>query len=222
VKVAIHQPNFIPWLGYFHKIREVDLFIFYDDVQFEKKDYGNRNLIKTVTGSQWLTLPIETSGKLFQSFRDCRIQQKYFVVKKMIRTIEINYSKAPFFNEFFPQFVDILNKSDNMLTSLNIAIIIWACKIFNIQTKFCCSSDLPKTVSNGPRRVVELCKAVKATDYLSGTGAKAFNDENGFLESGINLKYSTFISPMYHQQFGTFIPNLSVIDYIFNAGNLIF
>ncbi|MBL8029301.1 MAG: WbqC family protein [Fibrobacteres bacterium] len=218
MKVAIHQPNFIPWLGYFNKIHLADCFVFLDNVQFEKQDFGNRNRIKTPEGEKWLTLPIKIKGKSTQLINECEIHDTSKTLHKITRMIECNYRRAPYFSKYFLGLSEILKSGDTQMVSLNMQIIDWACDIFGIDTKFIVASKLQGITESGNARNVQICKAVGATEYISGSGARDYNDSDSFERAGVKLVYSEFVSPEYSQCFGPFIPNLSFLDYLFNEG----
>jgi hypothetical protein len=216
--IAIHQPNFIPWLGYFYKIAKADTFVILDDVQYTKNSFINRNKIKTPNGSMWLTVPVITSEKFGQKINEVEIKDPIKTSNKILNTVKANYSRSEYFKLFFPEFESIINKYHISLSILNSELIQWVCKILDINTRILYSSKLPANHNEGTFRLVDICKLTGATIYLSGFGGNKYQDENIFRENKISLNISDFNHPVYKQLWGNFESNLSVIDLIFNSG----
>jgi hypothetical protein len=214
--VAIHQPNFIPWIGYFYKISQVDTFVFLDDVQFSKNSYTNRNLIKTPNGSSWLTLPIVQNNKFGQNINAVEIFEFEKNRDKCLKTIELNYKKANNFKMYFDDLISCFNT--NMLAQLNINIIEMVCTKLDIKTIFKKSSELSISSDNPTTRLIEICKALNGTKYISGFGGNNYQDVNMFVEHKIALESYSFSHPTYNQLWKQdFETNLSILDFIFNA-----
>lgn len=215
--VSMHQPNYIPWLGYFYKIYKSDVFVIADDVQYTKHSYINRNKIKTSQGSLWLTAPVNFKNSLKQNINQVKTKDKLIWKKKHLRTIEQYYKKAEFFNDFYELFRETLLKEYDTISDLNISMIKSICKLLGINTEIILSSELNV---NGKKleRIINICKAVNVDIYLSGQGAKKYNDLQLFEENNIKLVYTDFKIIEYDQLWGDFIGNMSVIDYIFNCG----
>jgi hypothetical protein len=215
--VAIHQPNFIPWSGYFFKILKADVFVLLDDVQFTKNSFINRNRIKTPEGAQWITLPVLQSGNFGQKINQIELFNSKLYFKKIKGTLNANYRKAPFFDEVFelinPTLIDA-----NKLVSVNELIIKNICKYLNIKKEIINSSSLTSISGESTDRLVSICKHIKATDYLAGFGSKNYQDNLKFNEAGINPLVYEFKHPVYNQLWGDFIPNLSIVDLLFNHG----
>ncbi len=216
--IAIHQPNFLPWLGYFYKIANADLFVLLDDVQYTKNSFINRNKIKTPNGSMWLTIPVITSDKFGQKINEVEIKEPIKTANKILNTLKANYSRAEHFKVFFPEFESIINRYYNSLSILNTELILWVCRVLEINTKIISSSKLNVSSNEGTFRLVEICKSIGADTYLSGFGGNKYQDENIFLQNNISLKISEFKHPAYTQLWGNFEFNLSVVDLIFNCG----
>lgn len=215
--VAIHQPNFIPWIGYFYKILKSECFVILDDVQYTKNSFINRNRIKTNTGLLWVTLPVLVSGKMGQKIIDCQIQNKAHSVSKILKTIEQNYRKSKYYEMYYKSMKKIFIESDDNLARLNISLITWIMGELNIHTKILRSSEL-SIASSSTQRLVDICIAVKGDIYLSGFGGSKYQDEDLFNENNIKLFTTTFKHPIYNQQWGDFLENASIIDLIFNEG----
>jgi hypothetical protein len=218
--VSIHQPNFIPWLGYFYKIYKSDVFVILDNVQFTKNGFTNRNRIKTPQGENWLTLPVVQSGKFGQNITDCVIFNKPLHTKKIITSVMSNYKKSNFFENYFDKFSEILNQSDDNLCRLNTELIKWILLELEIKTQIVIASELDNIEGERTERLVSICQNLNATNYLAGLGAKKYQDDEMFVKNKIDIISTPFIYPNYEQLWGEFIPNLSVIDVLFNCGPL--
>jgi hypothetical protein len=219
MRAAIHQPNFIPWLGYFYKIAHCDVFILLDDVQFSKNSFINRNKIKTSQGEHWLTLPVITSGKSGQLINETILLEKELYIKKNLNSIRLNYTKSPFFEIYFYDFQEILQSAGPLISDLNIQLILWICKCLNIHTPMLKSSELNiDPYLDSTKRLIAICETVNCNSYISGAGAVKYQDEELFSLNQIELTKSRFAPPVYNQLWKDFIPSLSVIDTLFNCG----
>lgn len=215
MKVAIHQPNYLPWLGYFYKMAKSDVFVLLDNVQYEKNGLTNRVKIKTYQGSPWLTL--SATRRLPQLVKEVKLANFQRDRKKHIRTIELNYQKAEYFNYLFPEIKEILEKDWRYLSKLNSELIKLLKEKLGIKTNL--EIVLNHDVSEkGTDLLLNLCKKFKADVYLSGRGGRKYQDEEKFKITKIKLEYSDFIHPTYFQLWGEFVPNLSIIDLLFNYG----
>ncbi len=218
-KVIITQSNYIPWKGYFDSINMVDEFVIYDDMQFTKRDWRNRNIIKTQNGAQWLTIPVEVKGKYFQKINETKVSDSTWGMRHW-KSICHSYSKAPCFYEFSDVFEDLyLRNNKQLLSEINYEFISLVCRILGINTTIRWSSEF-ELLSDRTERLVGVCKSVGATDYFSGPAAKNYMDESLFEREGIRVHYFDYSGyPVYHQLYGDFIHGVSIIDLIFNEGN---
>lgn len=216
--ISIHQPNFIPWIGFFYKILKSDLFVILDDVQYSKNSFINRNKIKTPQGEHWLTIPVVKSGKFGQTISECIIHNKPEIFPKILRTVESNYKKTPHFNEHYESFKEIFYNSNDRLSDLNTELIKWALKIVEVGTPLVFSSQLNGVDGISTDRLVSICKELHATEYLSGFGGVKYQEEELFNANQIKLITTKFKHPVYEQVWGNFISNMSIIDLIFNHG----
>lgn len=212
--IAIHQPNYIPWLGLFHKIYMSDKFVFLDDAQYSNQANHNRNTIKTSQGELLLTVPV--TFKLGDEIRDVKIVNNNWR-RKHLRTIQQNYSKAKYYKEVYPIIEEIIMKKHKTISELNKEIIIEFSKKFGIKTKFYNSSSF-KSDATLDDRVIELCKKYDANIYFSGNGARVYQSEEKFNKNDLKLIYQEYNPVKYNQLWSGFIKNLSVIDYIMNCG----
>ena len=162
---AIHQPQYLPWLGYFHKILSSDVFILLDNVQFKKNDWQNRNKIKTPQGGQWLTVPV--LHDFGQKITEVRINNKMSWRSGHLKSLQMNYAKAPFFKEYVPHFEEILGKEWEFLSELNIAVIRKCVELLGIGTKIVLASDYQAT-EESTQRLADLCKALTSAFVYDG------------------------------------------------------
>lgn len=216
-KVAILQSNYIPWKGYFDLIGSVDEFIIYDEMQFTKRDWRNRNLIKTPNGLKWLTIPVKVKGKFDQKISETLIDGNDWRNIHW-KSITHNYRKAPFFNEISNLLEPFFLKKHDYLSQLNYALIQAVCSYLEIPTKLTQSSDY-EIVNGKTERLVDICLQAKASIYISGPAAKNYIDENLFQNKGINLQWFEYSNyPEYHQLWDGFEHHVSIIDLLFNHG----
>ena len=216
--VSIHQPNYIPWIGFFNKILSSDIYVVFDDVQFPRgKDYANRNQIKINNGKTWLTIPVIGKSDL-KPWNQIEINKNGWV-NKHLASIESFYKKTPYFNEYYPEIKNIYLKDHNLLVDLTLDLIKHFIKILNKKTKIVRSSDI-KTDLKGMDKILYILKHLQSTKYISGDGegSKRYIDENLFKENNIELIWQNYKHPVYKQQFGEFIPYMSILDLIFNEG----
>jgi hypothetical protein len=215
--VSIHQPNFIPWIGYFYKIYSSDIFVILDDVQYTKNGFTNRNKIRTSNGMGWLTVPIVSS--FGQNINKVKIHDKEFNIKKIIKSIEQNYNKSSYFDNYFKDISYILNVSGENLCKINIDLIKYIVDVLKIDTEILISSELKNINGKSTDRLVSICKNVGATSYFSGFGGMKYQEENMYNKNNIDLVYTDFNHPIYEQRWkNEFIPNMSIIDLLFNNG----
>ena len=225
---AIHQPQFIPWLGYFDKIDQSDVFIFLDNVQYKKNEYQNRNRIKTVDGWQWFTVPV--LYKFPQKINEVRINNKIDWKKKHLHTLITNYSRAKYFERYIEYFKELYSKEWEIISDINIEVTRQLAEFLGIKNKFLVASKLiPPTppfkkggeggfLEEPTDRLIKLCNLTEADIYLAGKDGAKYMDVEKFTKSGIKLTFQDFKHPVYNQLFGKFEPNMSVIDLLFNHG----
>ena len=217
-KVAIVQSNYIPWKGYFDLINLVDEFVLFDDMQYTRRDWRNRNLIKTRDGLKWLTIPVAVKGNYFQSIRDTRISDPTWA-RRHWESIVHNYSKAKHFAAYREVFEPLyLGSQESSLSQINYAFLATICKILGIDTRITWSEQYT-LVEGKTERLVSICKQAGATTYISGPAARDYMDETLFNAEGISLEYIDYSSyPDYRQLFPPFEHGVSIIDLIFNEG----
>jgi len=218
-RVAILQPNYIPWKGYFDIINMVDLFVLYDDVQYTVRDWRNRNMIKTKTGLIWLTIP--TDGSVHKIIKDVKVIYDEKWNSKHWKAIQLNYAKAPFFKEFKDFFEQLyLNTKETYLWEVDLKFIMEINNLLGIKTKIVNSSDLNYNRNlKKTERLIEILNLVGATHYLSGPSAKNYIDEELFVKAGIVLEWMDYSGyPEYPQLYPPFVHTVSIVDLILNTG----
>ena len=218
---AIHQPNYLPWIGYFYKIAFADTFVFLDNVDYQ---YGNsssvinRAKIKTNSGIQLLSVPVKKL-KGAQFIKDMPIDNSQPWQRKHLNAIRLNYAKSQFFSPVFKLLEEVIENKFDTLSELNMSLIQNICNYLSMQSFFLKASSLSTKETDKNLRLINICKETGANIYLSGKGGGLqYNDSSLFLSNGITIEYSKFEHPVYKQLFGTFIPNLSIIDALFNEG----
>jgi hypothetical protein len=219
--LSVHQPQYLPWLGYFDKIAKSDAFVFLDRVQYKPREFQNRNKIRTQNGWMWLSVPVVSKDKGRQRICDCLIDNETDWRSKHSRSLKTWYAKAEFFDAHFPFFEDLYSREWVRLVDLNVEIINYILKQLGIEKKIYFESDLG-IQSTKTDRIIDVCRELKADTYLSGRGGKEYLEEEKFTQARIKLGYQDFIHPAYHQQFAKessdFIPAMSAIDLLFNEG----
>jgi hypothetical protein len=215
---AIMQPTYLPWSGYFGLIEYVDEFVLLDTVQFAKRSWQQRNQIKAANGPMWLTVPVISKGLQNQKICDVKIDTARDFPNSHIRSIELNFSKAPYFNEYAPSLIKLLETGYDKLSTLTLELITWLCQSLEITTPLILASQLD---AEGARAelLASICQKIRASTYMSPPGSKIYLDDSNALENrNIDLSYFKYEHPSYPQLYGDFIPNMSIIDLLFNSG----
>jgi WbqC-like protein family len=216
--VAIHQPQYLPYTGFFHKIAHADIFVHLDNVQFQKNGLQNRNKIRTQQGWQWLTVPV--SHHFGQLILDVQLDATGTWPLKHWNALATNYSRAPFFKQYAGGLKDLLleNKFDR-LCALNVTAAEWVMEQLEIKTPMVLASTLDVSGTQS-ELLISICRALGADTYLSGPGGKQYMDMSAFENAGIKVIWQDFIPPVYEQVFRDteFVPNLSIVDVLFNCG----
>jgi hypothetical protein len=215
--LGVLQPGYLPWLGYFDLLKKADVFVHYDDVQFDKHGWRNRNRVKGPKGAVWLTVPVFHSGRTGQSILDVEIDDRQNWRRKHLSTVGQLYARAPFSEIVMPRLRGIVERPWFYLVDLDLALIDWLASELGIATPCYRASELG---ISGDRdgRLINLCRHFGATRYLSGNAARDYLDESRFAAAGISVVWHDYAHPVYAQQHGEFIPYLSVLDLILNVG----
>jgi hypothetical protein len=217
-RVAIIQSCYIPWKGYFDFIKGVDEFFLLDCVQYTRRDWRNRNRIKTPQGPRWLSIPVEVSGKYDQTIRETRLADKSWA-RKHWSALKHNYAKAAYFPEYEARFEELyLGSRETSLSEVNFRFLSAVCELLGIRTRLTWAETFQGTLGK-TERLVSLCRQVGATEYVSGPSARDYLEESLFREAGIGLSFVDYDGyPEYRQLFPPFEHRVSVLDLIFNEG----
>ena len=214
--VAIHQPEYLPWLGFFKKMMNAELFVFLDDVQFRKKGWQNRNRIRINDGTALLSIPVHTHS--YPKINEVTIDNEKNWSIRHKKSILYNYARAPYFDEIKDFIESIFEKKFQYLVDLNTEIIKFIMNELEIKSKIVFSSEL-EISKKGSGRVLDICKAVGADHYITGTfWAESNLRVEEFKKSNIDVEFQKFQHPIYKQIHGEFIPEMSIIDLLFNKG----
>ena len=216
--VAIVQSNYIPWRGYFDLMNLVDEFILFDDMQYTRRDWRNRNVIKSPAGPKWLTIPVEVKGKYLQSIKDTVISDSSWNERHW-KTIVHYYGKAKYFEAYRDRLADLyLNTTETHLSAINYRFLRFVCELLNIKTTISWSMDYCLS-GDKTERLVNLCEQAGAGEYLSGPAARVYLDEDAFTRRGLRVSYMDYSGyPEYRQLYPPFQPNVSILDLILNEG----
>ena len=220
--IAIHQPNYLPYLGFFDKMAKSDIFVIYDDAQFNKSDFQHRNRIRIYHGWKWLTVPVD---KKRIPINEVKIRNEVKTWKGVkwanahFRDIHDNYKDAPYYSVYADELMRIYKRTYEKLVDLNMELIRFLMKAFDIDVEIVFSSELGFT-SKSTQRLVEIVEALGGDVYLSGPKGKDYLDVSLFEHRGIKVVFQDFMHPVYKQRYEGFIPNMSAIDALFNVGKM--
>ena len=222
MNVVILQPSYIPWRGYFDQINRADLFVFYDDVQYDKRGWRNRNQIKTSHGRQWLTIPVYSRGAQTQNIpiHQIRIVWENPWNQIHLRAIQQSYSKAPYFERYQPLLETFYQRRDELLADFTIDFTIaLARELGNMHTRFMRSSEIAGINGQKTDRLIQILQAVGATHYISGPSAQDYIEREKFDQVGIALEYMQYNYPEYTQLYHPFDPQVSILDLLVMMGS---
>ena len=218
--VAIVQSNYVPWKGYFDLLRAADEFVLYDGVQYTRRDWRNRNRIKTADGTQWLTVPVEVKGKYAQAIRETRVSDRGWAENHLTR-LRHAYGKAPFWRDHQPLLTELYAEAagDEFLSAVNARFIRRLCAVLGIATRITDSAVYQLDNPDPSGRLLDVCLQAGATEYLSGPAAKSYLDEGLFRAAGVTVRYMDYAGyPEYPQLHGPFDHAVSVIDLLVMTG----
>lgn len=217
-RVAILQSNYIPWKGYFDLIRQVDEFILFDEMQYTRRDWRNRNKIKTQRGLEWLTVPVKVKGRYYQTIRETELDGWQWASDHW-RALTANYGRAPFFSGLASELKPLyLERQYTHLSQLNRTFIDWICSKLGITTVISNSSDY-RIVEGKTERLLEICRQAGATEYISGPAAAGYLETDLFEAAGIGVRFFDYEGyPPYSQLWGEFEHGVTILDLLFNCG----
>lgn len=220
MKCVILQPSYIPWRGVFEQIFKADVFVFYDDVQYDKHGWRNRNRIKTHQGGQWLTIPVHSKGVVIESIPIYQVEIAWEQpwAERHWRAIQQAYSKAPYFKEYAPWLEEVYQRRPNRLADFTIPLTVEiACRLGIRHTRFLRSSELNAS-GQKTDRLIQILTGLGATHYISGPSARSYIEEDKFRAAGIQLEYMEYNYPDYPQLYPPFDPQISILDLLFMTG----
>jgi hypothetical protein len=218
-RVAIVQSNYIPWKGYFDLIRLVDEFILFDDVQYTRQDWRNRNQIKSASGLVWLSVPVRSKGKFFQAIKDTEVEDPDWA-RRHWQTLVRSYARAPHFAAYRSTFEELYARAaaEHRLSAINRLFVDAICQALGLDTRITWSMDY-RVCDGKTERLVSLCQQAHATEYVSGPAARVYLDESQFRAAGITLRYIDYGPyPEYPQLHPPFTHHVSVLDLLFHVG----
>jgi len=215
MRIAIHQPQYLPWLGYLDKLDQSDVFVLLDTVQFKKNEWQNRNRIRTAQGWQYLTVPV--LHEFPQRMDRVRINNQIDWRRKHMQALETHYVKAPYYQRYGPAFRELYARDWECLAPLNEAVLSVLNDAFGISTRMVRASQY-EAREEQTGRLVDLCKAVGGDRYLAGAGGRDYMDVAQFEAAGIAVEFQEFIHPEHEQVYRPFIAGMSAVDLLFNCG----
>jgi len=218
VTVGILQPGYLPWLGFFDQLIQCDVFVYYDDVQYDKHGWRNRNRIKGLDGQpQWLTVPVRHSGLGSPLIKDIELDNRTPWAKKHVGTIRQYYAKAPYIKQYLPPLEELLYRGWDGLADMDIAVAGMIKEWLGIKSEIHRSSALG--INGGQsERLLKICQRFGAGVYLSGSAAQDYLDVELFRSAGVEVRWQDYRHPVYRQLHGDFVSHLSVVDLLLNAG----
>jgi len=218
--VAAHQPNYVPYLGYFQKMADCDIFVYLDVLEYSRGGFRARNRIKTAKGVEYLTVPVSFSKSGREKYTDVKFSDSRWKTKHL-KTLKSSYSKAPYFSEVL-ELYELAISIEDTFVNININLIETFADYLNINSQRIKLSEILSDFGQKSQLTIDICNKLGASVYLSGSGAKVYNDEELLNRNGIKLMYVNYECPIYNQLWGEFVPNLSILDYLFSCGNSMF
>jgi hypothetical protein len=219
-KVAILQPGYLPWLGFFDQMLRADVFVLLEDVQYTVRDWRNRNRIKTANGILWLTVPVRAKGVRTRPIKDVEIDNEQNWQRAHFKSLKTFYRKAEYFDEIISSVSDMYHKKYRFLIDIDMDFILKVQEYLSIPSKLIFSSSL-NSAATKDEKLLSVCKSLDATHYLSGTAAQNYLREEIFTDEGIIVEWQDFCHPFYDQLWlekQGFVSHLSIIDLLFNHG----
>lgn len=215
--LTAHQPTYLPWLGLFHKIANADVFCYFDIAQYQKKDFNNRNKIKTHNGPIWLSVPVQSKNHFQTSVGKIKIINNGWN-KKHFKSIKLAYKKAKFFNDYIKDLEYLfLKKNYTTLSELNLVFLKYFLKKIKIKTPIISASDY-NFEGKKSDLVLDMCIKLNAKEYIFGEQGQNYADKKKFFDHEIKVHFQKYTHPVYDQIHGDFLPNMSIVDLLFNEG----
>lgn len=214
MRLTIHQPDFLPWIGFFHKWAVSDLFIIFDDVQFIKHEWQNRDKININGLDHWMTIPVLTKGRSQQKINEVEINTDAFRHQKIVNTFRTYFSKSKNFNEYFPELEEIFLKKHRLLIDLNMELIYWVGDKLKINVPLKMASQNPSSLKK-TERLLELAKIYNADEYYTGSASKDYLEEDLLIQNGIKISYQNMDEIIKFYKISTKLTAYSIIQYLF-------
>lgn len=214
--LSAHQPQYLPYLGFWHKLLNSDIHVVFDDVKFTRGAFINRNKIKNAKGWEWLTIPVKRVNCKISELKAADSKWR----TKHLKSLKTNYNRAKHFEDYIKYFERFYSGDSKNVSEINTMLIKDISKMLGIKTEIVMLSEID-VGGKSTERIINLCKALRCDAYLSGAGGKDYIDESLFQSSGIKLVYQDFKHPTHPQLFGKFVPNLSIADSLLNCGKVI-
>ncbi|WP_252250248.1 WbqC family protein [Clostridium sp. ZBS13] len=214
--LSAHQPAYLPWLGYFHKIAISDVFVILDEVQFEKNSFTNRNKIKTSNGTTWISVPMKMNGHIQKTINQMEIDNKFNWRAKHWKSLYLNYKKSPYFNLYSDFLEETYKKEWSNICDLTDHINRYLLNELGIKTKLCRQSDV--NIKNKKQELIlELCKKFESEIFVFGKMGENYVNVDYFKDNKVNPYFQEYKHPTYIQHWGEFVPNLTIMDLLFNV-----
>jgi len=217
--IGILQPGYLPWLGFFEQMHRSDIFVIYDDVQYDKQGWRNRNKIKTPNGTHWLTVPVLIKFTEHSLINEVKINNDVNWRKKHLFSIRQSYSKAPYYHRYSNIFEEAYEREWEYLIDLDVHFIHKLAEVIGIDTEKIIRSSTLGVIGDRIERLIKICKKLKADIFYEGASGKNYIGEDSFSKEGIQVIFQDYRHPVYDQLYGDFVPYLSVIDLLFNQGD---
>ena len=216
--IGILQPGYLPWLGFFEQLYRSDVFVLYDDVQYDKNGWRNRNRIKTANGIQWLTVPVQASLSGQTLIHQVRIDQSVNWARKHLLSISQSYAKAPFYQEYLPLFEEAYSRPWDHLIDLDLHFITKLAQALGLDTRKLVLSSTLDIEGDTIGRLIKICRKFGADVFYEGAAGRDYIDTAAFAAAGVTVRFQDYHHPAYRQLHEGFTPYLSVIDLLFNHG----
>ncbi len=216
--VVVLQPGYLPWLGFFDQLRRADVFVYYDDVQFDTHGWRNRNRIKTQDGAQWLTVPVRHGGLGQPRVMEVEIDARAPWARKHVATLKQAYARAPHVARYLPELEEVLERRWERLVDLDLAVVDIVRGWLGLERRIELASRLGIDGQQS-ERLLRICRHFDARTYYSGAAARSYLDVGLFERHGVHVAWQDFAHPVYPQLHGTFVPYLSIVDLVFNCGS---
>ena len=219
MRIGILQPGYLPWLGFFEQMYRTDVFVLYDDVQYDKEGWRNRNRIKGANGALWLTVPVHVKLSDRPLISEVRIDNKANWRKKHLMSLKMNYAKAPFFSKYIGIFEEAFSREWDYLVDIDMYFILKLSDCLGMGNRKIVRSSELNVEGDRIERLINICKMFDADIFYEGAAGKDYLDSDYFSKQGVTIEYQDYMHPVYKQLYGDFIPYLSLVDLLFNHGD---